>query len=76
MTTDPRAAERAEVDAIDWADVDLKLEPYRPPPLLTFALRLDVKTIRRLREVSRRQQKRPTQLVREWIVERLEAEDR
>jgi predicted transcriptional regulator len=77
--TDPRDAERSFYDDTDYADVDLELAEdvqvvRQPAPRSTFALRLDGSTIERLRELARRRGRRPTQLAREWLIERLERE--
>lgn len=74
--TDPRGAERAFYDDTDYADVDLELADdvqvaRHPEPRSTFALRLDASTIERLRDLASRRGARPTQLAREWIVQRL-----
>lgn len=77
--TDPRADERAFYDNTDYSEIDLEraddIEVVRVPgPRSTFAIRLDGNTIEQLREVSRRYGTRPTQIAREWLVERLEKE--
>jgi len=75
--TDPRAEERAFYDDTDYAELDLERAEdvqvaRRPEPRSTFALRLDAKTIEQLRDVAQRYGTRPTQIARDWIVERLE----
>jgi hypothetical protein len=77
--TDPRAAERHLVDETDFGDVDLEEAvgveiDRRVQPRSTFAIRLDGETIDALREVASRYKTRPTQLAREWIIERLRHE--
>jgi aryl-alcohol dehydrogenase-like predicted oxidoreductase len=51
-------------------------ELERPPRPLsaTFAVRFDRETIERLRAIARRQGIGPTQLVRQWVLERLHIE--
>ena len=76
---DPRAAERTSYDDTAFDEVDLTLAEdvrvaRRPGPRSTFALRLDGDTIEQLREVAIRYHTRPTQLARDWIIERLERE--
>jgi hypothetical protein len=74
-----------EDEARFWDDADLKrLSPDeieevkvdRPgrPLSSTFAIRFDPKTVELLRQVARMQNRRPTQLVREWVLERLQLE--
>ena len=79
--TDPRSAERSFYDETDYADVDLEVAENvrvtrQPAPRSTFALRLDGSTIDQLRELARRRGTRPTQLAREWLIERLAQERR
>lgn len=76
---DPLEDERAFYDDTDYAE--LEMEPaddvkvvHRPAPRSTFALRLDANTIQELREVAQRYGTRPTQVARDWLVERLERE--
>lgn len=76
---DPMAEQRAFYDDTDYSEV--QLEPaedvqvvHRLAPRSTFAVRLDGETIEQLRQVAKRKGTRPTQLVRDWIVERLDSE--
>lgn len=78
-TPDPHSTDRTFYDDTDYADVDL--EPAkdvtveaRPAPRSTFAIRMEGRTIRDLRELAEQRGTRPTQLAREWIEERLEQE--
>lgn len=68
-----------------WLETDLErlspdeyeeAEVRRPPGPLsaTFAIRFDPKTVEFLRQVARAHNRRPTQLVRDWVVERLQLE--
>jgi hypothetical protein len=77
--SDPLAEQRAFYDDTDYSEV--QLEPaedvqvvHRPAPRSTFAVRLDGETIEQLRQVAQRKGTRPTQLVRDWVVERLASE--
>jgi hypothetical protein len=74
-----------EEEARFWDETDLErlspdeleeLKVRRPTPPLssTFAIRFDPKTVELLRQVARIQNRRPTQLVREWVLERLQLE--
>jgi len=76
---DPMAEQRAFYDDTDYSEE--QLEPaedvqvvHRLAPRSTFAVRLDGATIEQLRQVAQRKGTRPTQLVREWVVERLDSE--
>ena len=53
-----------------------EVEVARPPRPLstTFAVRFDPKTIELLRRVAASHHRRPTQLVRDWVLERLQLE--
>lgn len=79
--TNPQPDEQALYDDMDYADLDLERAEdvhvvRRPGPRSTFAIRLDGKTIQELRDVAGRYGTRPTQIAREWLVERLGEERR
>jgi hypothetical protein len=74
-----------EEEARFWDDTDLeRLSPdeyqevttSRPdrPLSATYAVRFDPKTVELLRHVARIHNRRPTQLARDWILERLQLE--
>jgi len=64
---DETGLERLSPDEPEETDV------ARPPSALstTFAVRFDPKTVELLRRVAAAHHRRPTQLVREWVVERI-----
>ena len=67
---DETGLERLSPDEL--AEVDVA-RPQRPLST-TFAVRFDPKTIELLRRVAASHHRRPTQLVREWVLERLQLE--
>lgn len=78
----PKSMSRAE-EAAFWDDTNLtdvleQLERVHVDsarkPAVTFALRLDPDVLSLVREVARREEVGPTQLVRSWILERLRLE--
>jgi hypothetical protein len=80
----PRVRSR-EDEAAFWQDTKLEelepdqlesaeLERPRRPLAVTFAVRFEPETIEQLRSIARRQGIGPTQLVRQWVLERLRME--
>jgi hypothetical protein len=78
MTEDPMKAERDWYDNTEFDYSKMRrTELRRTPgsgPRSTFAIRLDAEIIDQLREIAANVGIGPTQLVREWIVERVSAE--
>ncbi|MHB1500267.1 MAG: hypothetical protein ACYCYK_03720 [Candidatus Dormibacteria bacterium] len=76
----PRLSDDAEAE--DWLEThDLSELPFAPDPepdgllTVTFSTRLDRRTVARLRTVAQRRGTGATQLVREWVLDRLAAEE-
>jgi hypothetical protein len=53
---------------------EIKPRPRSRPLSTTFAIRLDPATVELLRRVADAHHRRPTQLVRDWLIERLSLE--
>jgi len=76
----PSFSDDAEAD--EWLEThDLSELPFAPDPepdgllTVTFSTRLDRQTVARLRTVAQRRGTGATQLVREWVLDRLAAEE-
>ncbi len=78
MTKDDMKAEREWYDNADLDYSRMRRTQLRrvagSGPRSTFAIRLEAEVIDRLREIAKGLGVGPTQLVREWIIERLSAE--
>ncbi len=78
MTQDDMKAERERYDNADLDYSRMRRTQLRrvagTGPRSTFAVRLEAEVIDRLRQIAQGLGVGPTQLVREWIIERLSAE--
>lgn len=78
MSDDPMKTERDWYDATDFDVSKMRRVHLRRSagagPLSTFAIRLEGEVIDQLRQVAERDGIGPTQLVREWILDRLAVE--
>jgi hypothetical protein len=58
-----------EIEGVEEIEVERS-----PNPKITFAIRLDPETVRLIRDVAQAKGERPTQMVREWLIERAKLE--
>ena len=71
-----------DAEADEWLEThDLSVLPFAPDPepdgllTVTFSTRLGRQNVARIRSVAHRQRTGATQLVRAWVLDRLEAEE-